>query len=46
MKGHARLLAVAAFIFGVQSLIETFVCGESVTGYPSVVVVLLVFVGV
>src|SRR5256885_2999456 len=35
------LLAAAAFIFGVQILIETFVFGESVPGYPSVVVGLM-----
>jgi glycosyltransferase involved in cell wall biosynthesis len=40
------LLAVAAFIFGVQILIETFVFGESVPGYPSVVVGLMVLGGV
>src|SRR5712691_7040362 len=32
------LLAAAAFIFGVQILLETFVFGESVPGYPSVIV--------
>ena len=40
------LLAFAAFIFGVQILIETFVFGESVPGYPSVVVGLMVLGGV
>jgi glycosyltransferase involved in cell wall biosynthesis len=40
------LLAAAAFIFGVQILIETFVFGESVPGYPSVVVGLMVLGGV
>ncbi|HEY7664819.1 MAG TPA: glycosyltransferase family 2 protein, partial [Xanthobacteraceae bacterium] len=40
------LLATAAFIFGVQILIETFVFGESVPGYPSVVVGLMVLGGV
>ena len=40
------LLAGAAFIFGVQILIETFVFGESVPGYPSVVVGLMVLGGV
>src|SRR5467141_669341 len=40
------LLAAAAFIFGLQILIETFVFGESVPGYPSVVVGLMVLGGV
>jgi hypothetical protein len=40
------LLAGAALIFGVQILIETFVYGESVPGYPSVVVGLMVLGGV
>src|SRR5205085_9283006 len=40
------LLAGGAFIFGVQILIETFVFGESVPGYPSVVVGLMVLGGV
>src|SRR6266404_3880474 len=40
------LLAAAAFIFGVQILIETFVFGESVPGYPSMVVGLMVLGGV
>jgi polyisoprenyl-phosphate glycosyltransferase len=40
------LLAAAAFIFGVQILIETVVFGESVPGYPSVVVGLMVLGGV
>jgi glycosyltransferase involved in cell wall biosynthesis len=40
------LLATAAFIFGVQILIETVVFGESVPGYPSVVVGLMVLGGV
>ena len=40
------LLAGAAFIFGVQILIETFVFGESVPGYPSMVVGLMVLGGV
>ncbi|MGA7488729.1 MAG: glycosyltransferase family 2 protein [Xanthobacteraceae bacterium] len=40
------LLAAAAFVFGVQILIETFVFGESVPGYPSVVVGLMVLGGV
>ena len=39
-------LAAAAFIFGVQILIETVVFGESVPGYPSVVVGLMVLGGV
>jgi glycosyltransferase involved in cell wall biosynthesis len=40
------LLATAAFIFGLQILIETFVFGESVPGYPSLVVGLMVLGGV
>src|SRR6516225_4743078 len=40
------LLAAAAFIFGVQILIETFIFGESVPGYPSVIVGLMVLGGV
>jgi polyisoprenyl-phosphate glycosyltransferase len=40
------LLATAAFIFGVQILVETFVFGQSVPGYPSVVVGLMVLGGV
>jgi hypothetical protein len=40
------LLALAAFIFGVQILIETFVFGQSVPGYPSMVVGLMVLGGV
>src|SRR6266516_1092343 len=40
------LLAAAAFIFGVQILLETFVFGESVPGYPSVIVGLMVLGGV
>ena len=40
------LLAGAALIFGVQILIETFVYGQSVPGYPSVVVGLMVLGGV
>ena len=40
------LLAAAAFIFGLQILIETFVFGKSVPGYPSVVVGLMVLGGV
>src|SRR5713101_8137006 len=40
------LLATAAFIFGVQILIETVVFGQSVPGYPSVVVGLMVLGGV
>jgi len=40
------LLAGAAFIFGVQILIETVVFGESVPGYPSVIVGLMVLGGV
>jgi glycosyltransferase involved in cell wall biosynthesis len=40
------LLAAAAFVFGVQILMETVVFGESVPGYPSVVVGLMVLGGV
>ena len=40
------LLAAAAFIFGVQILIETVFLGESVPGYPSVIVGLMVLGGV
>src|SRR5271166_4570646 len=40
------LLATAALIFGVKILIETFVFGQSVPGYPSVVVGLMVLGGV
>jgi len=40
------LLAAAAFIFGVQILIETFVFGQRVPGYPSVIVGLMVLGGV
>ena len=40
------VLAAAAFIFGVQILIETFVLGKSVPGYPSLVVGLMVLGGV
>jgi glycosyltransferase involved in cell wall biosynthesis len=40
------LLAGAALIFGVQILIETFVYEQSVPGYPSVVVGLMVLGGV
>jgi polyisoprenyl-phosphate glycosyltransferase len=40
------LLASAAFIFGVQILVETFVFGQSVPGYPSMVVGLMVLGGV
>jgi glycosyltransferase involved in cell wall biosynthesis len=40
------LLAAAAFIFGVQILVETFVFGQSVPGYPSLVVGLMVLGGV
>ena len=40
------LLAAAAFIFGVQILIETLVFGQSVPGYPSVIVGLMVLGGV
>ena len=40
------LLAAAAFIFGVQILIETVFLGQSVPGYPSVIVGLMVLGGV
>jgi glycosyltransferase involved in cell wall biosynthesis len=40
------LMAGAALIFGVQILIETIFLGESVPGYPSVVVGLMVLGGV
>ncbi len=40
------LLATAAFIFGVQILVETFVFGQSVPGYPSLIVGLMVLGGV
>ena len=40
------LLAGVAFIFGIQILIETVIFGQSVPGYPSVVVGLMVLGGV
>jgi glycosyltransferase involved in cell wall biosynthesis len=40
------LLAGGAFIFGMQILIETLVYGQSVPGYPSVIVGLMVLGGV
>jgi len=40
------LLAFAAFVFGVQILIETVFFGQSVPGYPSVVIGLMVLGGV
>jgi polyisoprenyl-phosphate glycosyltransferase len=40
------LLAGVAFIFGMQILIETVIFGQSVPGYPSVVVGLMVLGGV
>jgi glycosyltransferase involved in cell wall biosynthesis len=40
------LLAALAFIFGLQILVETFVFGKSVPGYPSLVVGLMVLGGV
>jgi polyisoprenyl-phosphate glycosyltransferase len=40
------LLAGGAFIFGMQILIETVIYGQSVPGYPSVVVGLMVLGGV
>ncbi len=36
------LLAAAALIFGLQILIETFVFGQSVPGYPSVIIGMMV----
>src|SRR5207237_4696917 len=40
------MLAAAAFVFGVQILIETVFFGQSVPGYPSVIVGLMVLGGV
>src|SRR6195256_6157698 len=40
------LMAFAALVFGVQILIETVIYGQSVPGYPSVVVGLMVLGGV
>jgi polyisoprenyl-phosphate glycosyltransferase len=40
------LLAAAAFIFGLQILVETFVFEQTVPGYPSLVVGLMVLGGV
>ncbi len=40
------LLAGAAFVFGVQILIETLLFGKSVPGYPSVIIGLMVLGGV
>ena len=40
------LMAGAALMFGVQILVETFFFGQSVPGYPSVVVGLMVLGGV
>jgi polyisoprenyl-phosphate glycosyltransferase len=40
------LLAFGAFIFGVQILIETVIFGESVPGYPSLVVGVMIIGGV
>jgi glycosyltransferase involved in cell wall biosynthesis len=40
------LLAGGAFIFGIQILIETVIFGQSVPGYPSVIVGLMVLGGV
>jgi hypothetical protein len=40
------LLAGGAFVFGLQILIETVIYGESVPGYPSLVVGLMVLGGV
>jgi glycosyltransferase involved in cell wall biosynthesis len=40
------LLAVAAFLFGTEILIETMITGGTVPGYPSVVVGLMVLGGV
>jgi polyisoprenyl-phosphate glycosyltransferase len=40
------LFAGAAFVFGVQILMETVVFGKSVPGYPSVIVGVMVLGGV
>ncbi|MBN8920743.1 MAG: glycosyltransferase family 2 protein [Rhizobiales bacterium] len=40
------LIAFAAFVFGVQILVETFVFGHVVPGYPSMVVGIMVLGGV
>jgi hypothetical protein len=40
------LLAGAAFVFGVQIVIETLLFGKDVPGYPSVVVGLMILGGV
>src|SRR5262245_22108939 len=40
------LFAAAAFVFGVQILIETVIFGKSVPGYPSVIVGVMVLGGV
>jgi polyisoprenyl-phosphate glycosyltransferase len=40
------LLAGAAFVFGIQILIETLVFGQDVPGYPSIVIGLMVLGGV
>jgi glycosyltransferase involved in cell wall biosynthesis len=40
------LLALGAFVFGVQILVETVVFGHSVPGYPSLVVGLMILGGV
>jgi polyisoprenyl-phosphate glycosyltransferase len=40
------LLATGAFVFGLQILVETFVFGQSVPGYPSLFVGLMVLGGV
>src|SRR6185312_11061720 len=40
------LMATAAFLFGLNILVETFVFGHSVPGYPSLVVGLMVLGGV
>lgn len=40
------LLAFAAFVFGIQILIETFVFGQDVPGYPSIIVGMMVLGGV
>jgi glycosyltransferase involved in cell wall biosynthesis len=40
------LLALAAFIFGLKILIETVVFGQSVPGYPSLIVGLMIIGGV
>jgi polyisoprenyl-phosphate glycosyltransferase len=40
------LLAAGALVFGIEIMIETFIYGKSVPGYPSLVVSLMVLGGV